>query len=134
MNFEDTVVDSIRNYPSLYQGRNNVIDHLFFHIGNGFHWFNGEMISMEIDEPNDPDENRLSLTEAGILACREEPVRIMEWSVLSEFTRAPILELPDDITDSWVAGAMEALDLLDKYPLWGTVTNKHGGTSMRPLW
>lgn len=48
MNVKDTFWQCFNLYPSLFQTRADVIDHLFFVIGNGYRWHCGELID---DEP-----------------------------------------------------------------------------------
>ena len=50
-----TVESSIRNYPSLFETRADVLLYLFAVIGNGHGWVNGELVSYS-DEPEYTDE------------------------------------------------------------------------------
>lgn len=47
MNAHDTIKQSILKYPSLYNNKLDVYDHLFLTNGNGFEWVNGELVSKE---------------------------------------------------------------------------------------
>lgn len=47
MNVKDTFWQCFNLYPSLFQTRADVINQLFFVIGNGYHWQNGELIDGE---------------------------------------------------------------------------------------
>lgn len=44
-NFETTVRTSILTFPGLHKNRSDVIQHLFFVVGNGYEWRNGELVS-----------------------------------------------------------------------------------------
>ena len=44
MNVTDTFWQCFNLYPSLFQRRADVINHLFFVIGNGYRWHGGELI------------------------------------------------------------------------------------------
>jgi hypothetical protein len=44
MNLKDTVIDSMREYPSISRNKLDVYDHLFLTNGNGYDWVNGELI------------------------------------------------------------------------------------------
>jgi hypothetical protein len=44
MNLKDSVIDSMREYPSISRNKLDVYDHLFLTNGNGYDWVNGELI------------------------------------------------------------------------------------------
>lgn len=44
MNVADTLWQCFNRYPTLYQSRADVIDQLFFVIGNGYEWKSGELV------------------------------------------------------------------------------------------
>ena len=73
MNLKDSVINSMREYPSISENKLDVYDHLFLTIGNGYYWVNGELIDpynkkvniMSIEDAIDNlfnDESRLDLT------------------------------------------------------------------------
>lgn len=47
---DETVHECIMNYPGLFENRSSVLDFLFFVIGNGYEWHNGELVT---DYPED---------------------------------------------------------------------------------
>ena len=53
MNLKDSVINSMREYPSISGNKLDVYDHLFLTIGNGYDWVNGELI--------DPYNKRLNI-------------------------------------------------------------------------
>ena len=73
MNLKDSVINSMREYPSISGNKLDVYDHLFLTIGNGYNWVNGELIAkfdkrlnvISIEEAIDKlfnDEYRIDLT------------------------------------------------------------------------
>ena len=59
MNLKDSVINSMREYPSISGNKLDVYDHLFLTIGNGYYWVNGELI-----EPYNKILNILSIEDA----------------------------------------------------------------------
>lgn len=53
-----TVSEMIYNYPSLFKNRTQALHHLFAVIGNGYEWYEGELVSV-FNEPNRSDEEIL---------------------------------------------------------------------------
>ena len=73
MKLKDSVINSIREYPSISGNKLDVYDHLFLTNGNGYDWVNGELIDkynkrlniISIEEAIDKlfnDEFRIDLT------------------------------------------------------------------------
>ena len=52
MNLKDSVINSMREYPSISGNKLDVYDHLFLTIGNGYDWVNGELIETSNEKPN----------------------------------------------------------------------------------
>lgn len=52
MNLKDSVINSMREYPSISGNKLDVYDHLFLTIGNGYDWVNGELIEPSNEKPN----------------------------------------------------------------------------------
>ena len=59
MNLKDSVINSMREYPSISGNKLDVYDHLFLTNGNGYDWVNGELI-----EPSNEKPNVISIEEA----------------------------------------------------------------------
>lgn len=59
MNLKDSVINSMREYPSISENKLDVYDHLFLTNGNGYDWVNGELI-----EPSNEKPNVISIEEA----------------------------------------------------------------------
>jgi hypothetical protein len=52
MNLKDSVINSMREYPSISENKLDVYDHLFLTNGNGYDWVNGELIEKYNEKPN----------------------------------------------------------------------------------
>jgi hypothetical protein len=52
MNLKDSVINSMREYPSISGNKLDVYDHLFLTNGNGYDWVNGELIDKYNEKPN----------------------------------------------------------------------------------
>ena len=59
MKLKDSVINSMRGYPSISGNKLDVYDHLFLTNGNGYDWINGELI-----EPSNEKPNVISIEEA----------------------------------------------------------------------
>jgi hypothetical protein len=54
MTLEETIQACFDHFPSLFQTREEVLDHLFSVIGNGYDWVNGELLSDNNHLPINP--------------------------------------------------------------------------------
>jgi hypothetical protein len=52
MNLKDSVINSMREYPSISRNKLDVYDNLFLTNGNGYDWVNGELIELFNEKPN----------------------------------------------------------------------------------
>jgi hypothetical protein len=52
MNLKNSVINSMRKYPSISGNKLDVYDHLFLTNGNGYDWVNGELIEKYNEKPN----------------------------------------------------------------------------------
>lgn len=57
MNLQETIEDCIRWYPSLFDTRTSVLNHLFFVNGNGYDWIDGELVDIYEDENTRTEED-----------------------------------------------------------------------------
>lgn len=53
MNIELTIQTMFDNYPTLFKERADCLSHLFCTIGNGYEWYNGELVSVIDAFPDD---------------------------------------------------------------------------------
>jgi len=51
MKAEETIQSMYDHYPSLYQTRQECLNHLFCVLGNGYYWKDGELIDYDETEP-----------------------------------------------------------------------------------
>lgn len=57
MTYKDTIINCMKNYPTLYPNRLNVDNHLFAVIGNGYEWKGGQIVEdVYSSERNEDDE------------------------------------------------------------------------------
>ena len=52
MNVELTIQEMFDNYPTLFKERADCLNQLFCCIGNGYEWFNGELVDVYNDHTN----------------------------------------------------------------------------------
>ena len=50
MKLQETIEESIKNYPALFPERVAVLDHLFCSYGNGYDWVDGELVNIFPEE------------------------------------------------------------------------------------
>lgn len=129
MNPEETIRTSIWNYPVLWfeSGRAGVLEHMFFVLGNGYDWVDGEIVAYWDDDdregydpyPGKDDEisNRLR-DEYNVKAAHvRENIETyvtgpgMPRSLYPLYNSAMIITMPDDVTDEWLAVAVEAYNI-----------------------
>lgn len=116
MNVEDTIKEAMREYPSLFVFRSDVLDQLFYVIGNGYAWENGELV-------RPPSRDRFDERRFGVVLWQEylnfvvrtniETLAAPEengifWSMYPESIHSYVNNIPEDITPDWAAAAEEA--------------------------
>ncbi len=45
--YKNTIKESLLSYPTLYKKEEDVLEHLFFVIGNGYEWKNGQLVDID---------------------------------------------------------------------------------------
>ena len=123
MNLEETIQYAYDFYPDLYQERYEVLDHLFFTIGNGFEWENGELVCHEdkkgyirplyiaqLDE-NDKAIQRIQSEQYNKIKSlfKNFPHLKRKWYPLCSYSK--IFNLPKNIKKDWKDGAIEIINL-----------------------
>ncbi len=137
---KETIRRGLLNFPSLYQEPADVLHHLFAVIGNGFEWFDGNLVSWYSEE-KDADvwlqeqiddavnSNMPSLVlhyrqmQHSYQFIKDNIEDIIEhgdtryagdYYPLSSYSR--IMTVPDDVTDEWLKAAYQfASDALTAY-------------------
>ena len=130
---ELVIINAILNHPSLYKdidyehSRQKVLSHLFFTNGNGYEWVNGALVC-ELDKykvgtelPESYFETPVMSTEANepkyfkelrLAEGKEyEPYELCSKQAIQIYPicqYAKMMNIPDDIKDDWLEGAIEA--------------------------
>lgn len=138
MDVDHTVREDIWNYPMLFKSRSDVLHHLFYVIGNGYEWFNGELVDKFPDlQKNDDhcinnDENHPLLgdihrqwnQEARLIRSEiDERVKLLA-PLSGSGNRYPasdvafIHHLPDDIKPDWAEAAEQIRPIWEAAPDW----------------
>jgi len=157
--FEFTVKVGLLAYPGIHPTREHEINHLFCVLGNGYDWENGALVEKCDDEKLKAVERMLREGRPGeeIRAYTAEEddkrwkdiVKNLPEDLKSKFREhmheihplkvyplcelCPILELPEDIRPDWLAGAEEALRLIETYPSYGEAQTIENRTKWAPL-
>jgi hypothetical protein len=150
--------DCFKNWPTIYQTRIDVINHIFFVIGNGYEWVDGSIICTSPEDATSPFQNHRELVRAKRLARLKasaaagdkraiETMQIMG-KLFEEPTPGPhpdgpppysfypvcdfskICHVPDNVTDSWLRVAYGAAVLLRDHS--GAVERGIAGVVYKP--
>lgn len=120
MKFESTIQALFNEYPSLFSERNEVLNHLFCVIGNGFEWKNGELVddSHSSRLKNIKNKDVILKGDGKALQTIEDPLyqsftRHFEtgWYPLCDYSY--LFDFPDDIKDDWKDGIEETKKCLN---------------------
>ncbi len=136
MTVEDTIRQSIANFPCLHNNRTEVLHHVFCVLGNGYHWVDGALeLKFPLEEDHSPfwDEpagddiltqvqrqvaqaqnaqSRVILAELDDRCRLQEP--LPDCYPLYEY--AKLLTLPEDIQSDWLEAAQEILTAIEGVP------------------
>jgi len=52
--YRDTLVQSLIEWPSLYLNEDDVLDQMFFTVGCGYEWKNGQLVDIDLNYPPSP--------------------------------------------------------------------------------
>lgn len=124
--YRDTLVDSLRHWPTLYLNEDDVLLAFFFQVGTGYEWENGCIVGWSLCPiRKDPHSERLKDREwreycvnmpRGKYKTRACWFRMKNGGIGHHLTGlfgqySHILHLPDDIQPDWLAAAKRALQL-----------------------
>lgn len=139
---EFAIKESILAYPCLFQIREQVLCHFFFVLGNGYDWWDGRLRETCEDEKHQvvekmlidgvPDEEIRAWVKAkdddrvekslrdlqdlckkhGI-AWEPPPLKVHPLRIYPLCNLSTIMNLPDHIRPDWLAGAEEAVSLIE---------------------
>lgn len=145
--YRDTLVDALRNWPTLYLNEDDVLLQLFFHIGTGYYWVNGcimyDLVASEDgpgehEERKDPHTARLKDREWRE-TCVNMPrtkynhrpcwIRTKTGGIGHNLTEmfgqySLVLQLPDNIQPDWLVAAKRALSMARSYRVRTTKAQK----------
>lgn len=113
---EETIAESMKHWPDIHRSRRDVLDHLFFVIGNGFEWVDGAMLDScpeahlrpDIPPPLSPEQ--IAELDKFLEPAERSTAPRTRFYPVSGFSQ--INHVPDDVLPDWLALAHEAADLL----------------------
>lgn len=136
MRLNDVIVESILQYPLLYRdvsyekSKIKVLDHLFLTVGNGYSWSHGVLAGHS--EPSSGElypegaaafeegyfTKPLLITEEIVpgLSVTYDQCNTYPWvpyPISAKYSR--IMQIPDDVQEDWLAGAVEILRQLEEF-------------------
>lgn len=160
MRLEDTVFNSMWQYPCLWGfdalARYRVMNHLFFTIGNGYEWKDGQLVE-KFPEPKISWQMYIHEALGGDLqlqtnALRDEYVEIVGTDLdlpsyrISSHDRSvqfypactrfsKVFFVPKDVQPDWLSGAIEFLTFALNSPTswWSSDSSDPSGTKQRNL-
>lgn len=106
MKAEKLITKLFKDWKTLFRTRADVLDHLFFTIGNGYRWKNG------ILKGSDRRYDQLPLNDKEInLSVGPEPDdgSLRDFYPISEYSK--ICNIPTDVQSDWLILALEAIEL-----------------------
>jgi len=117
----------MKYYPELFPTEKHVLFHLFFVAGTGYHWQNGELVSVYQEDVELVFARRKEATQELVSLCREalgevaaaEVIKILnepngpEKGMYPLWEGSHIVQLPDDIKPDWFEAATKAVVFAD---------------------
>lgn len=131
MNVDKTIQAALFHYPTLFQNRTQVLHNLFYVIGNGYEWQDGELVNMFADHDKHAMDHLSYWDKAA--AASNSPVDFLDikhfelrriqavhntllgrshchgpFNLYPDIPgEARIYQIPDDVKDDWRAAAAE---------------------------
>lgn len=128
MTVQDTIKKVMSVYPSIAPSRVQVLHHLFWVIGNGYEWKDGELVTLFSEDyekkpliPSSPALEAYDRVYAALGKFIEatpdyiDVVRIPLATVYPLCEYSKILCIPEDVKDDWLDAAMESLQDVEEY-------------------
>jgi hypothetical protein len=110
MNLKTLVQKCCDNYPSLYQHRDEVLNHLYCVVGSGYSWNTEGSISGDRSEKSSPKRSqKKSLSEA-----LPKPKTVYYYPISSKYSLAATV--PDNVKQDYLDGAFEILQMIVDSP------------------
>jgi hypothetical protein len=114
MTLEEDIKLSLKFFPTLFGRREQVLEHMFVVLGNGYQWVNGKLLSNSHCE----NYNRVGLDEETpiekeiidgmIERAKKNPIF---WYPLCEYS---INNIPDDVEEEYLSAAEEVLEFMKR--------------------
>ena len=52
--YRDALVEALIEWPSLYLNEDDVLDQMFFTVGGGYEWRDGQLVDVDLEYPPSP--------------------------------------------------------------------------------
>lgn len=130
MTYRDTLVQCLLDWPALFLNEDDVLDHLFITIGNGYHWENGCLVSSHDYEASQDQRVMYERKYPWDVRASEREYRVdtLKFSRQSCYFKlgtgvgrylyrsfgknSALCNLPDDIQPDWLAAAKRAMEYI----------------------
>jgi hypothetical protein len=109
MTVEQVFADCYKYYPDLFRTRVNVIEHLFFVIGNGYRWVDGGLVETN-PEPLARIEYQLDADDDGVRPLPDDGEPRCFYPVSRDYSA--VCTVPDDVKPDWLVLAYAAAIML----------------------
>lgn len=106
---EQVFADCYKYYPDLFRTRVDVIDHLFFVVGNGYRWVDGVLVEINPD-PLARIEYQLDADDDGVRPLPDDGEPRCFYPVSRDYSA--VYTVPDDVRPDWLALAYTAAIML----------------------
>ena len=129
---DSVITDCFKHWPTLHRTRLDVLNRLFFTIGNGYAWVRGGVISTSPDDYLARDDRPRRQPDPPPGPVHDDGGPYDFYPVSPDHSN--IFKVPDDVTDAWLAVAYEAAVALrdrsrnaaSRYGVHGAFNRKHG--------
>jgi hypothetical protein len=143
--YRDTLVQSLIEWPSLYLNEDDVLDQMFFTVGGGYEWKNGQLVDVDLEYPPshglekrraDPWKTRLENREyrescskytgygCVYFQMRSGHIGRRMNTMFGNFSN--LCNLPGNIKPDWLAAAKRALRYAKSNRMKTTITQRAG--------
>lgn len=104
------ITDCFQHWPTLYRTRADVLNRLFFTIGNGYDWLRGGVVTTSPDDHLDRAARPRHRADPPPGPIPDDGGRRRFYPVSPDHSN--IFAVPDDVTDAWLKVAYEAAVML----------------------
>ncbi len=120
MRLEETLLQSFYYYPTLFQKRMDVMNHMFLTLGNGYYWVGGELVDILCECREKPCPCERAEKKVGKITLHNAKARRADYSPSVDLpvhycgSYSAIENLPKDLKFDWKAGIIWFLDSIIK--------------------